>query len=115
VAALLVLGALLDVALARAEPSAGLGIVDVAAYAGLESAAFVALARALGYAAIVAAAAWTWRRASSLREVLIGSSLALVLTLVFAPSATPFRLGLPTALLGLAALQPHASRGQGSA
>ena len=115
VAALLVLGALLDVALAGAEPSAGLGIVDVAAYAGLESAAFVALARALGYAAIVAAAAWTWRRAGSLREVLIGSTLALVLTLVFAPSATPFRLGLPTALLGLAALQPHASRGQGSA
>jgi hypothetical protein len=67
----------------------------------------------LGQLAAVAAAFWTWRRAGSPAQVLSGVTLALLLVLVSAPAASPFRLGLPTALLGLAVLMPSAvSRGR---
>jgi hypothetical protein len=106
--ALLVLAALVDSAFARTDPGAGLGLVNLAAYAGWESAVSVPIGRVLGQLAAVAAAFWTWRRAGSPAEVLSGLTLALLFVLVSAPAASPFRLGLPTALVCLAVLMPSA-------
>jgi hypothetical protein len=102
--ALLVLVALLDAALVNADPGPGLGLVNLAAYCGWESAVSLQVGRVLGQLAAVAVAGWTWRRARSLADVLCGVSLGLLLVLSFAPVASPFRLGPPTAFIGLAAL-----------
>lgn len=107
-AALIGLAGLLDATLlAIVRPidlSAGAGLVNLAAYAGLQSSPGLRVALALGWVAAVVAAAWTWRRPGSSGEALAGAALALLLALFFAPAASPFRLALPLTLLGLAAL-----------
>lgn len=92
------------IAVARpVDPFAGLGLVNLAAYAGRESSHAVHLALGLGTLAVAAVALWTWRRAVSPSEALAGAALALLLALFFAPAASPFRLAIPLALIGLAA------------
>jgi hypothetical protein len=102
-AALLGVCGLLDFAGTR-DAWMGVGLVNLAAYAGFENTVGVTTAWGVGCAGVAATAYWTWRRAGSLSEAMLGLALALLLALVVAPAASPFRLGLPTALLGLAAL-----------
>jgi len=105
-AALIGFAALLDASLlaGSAHRFAGVGLVNLAAYVGLESSHGLQLALALGSVAVGASAVWSWRRAGSSAEAFAGVALTLLLALFFAPAASPFRLALPLALLGLAAL-----------
>jgi hypothetical protein len=108
VAAILGLAGLLDatalVLFRPLDPGAGVGLVNLAAYVGLENTPALQIARTLGHLAVLAAIVWTWRRAASRAELLSGAALALLLALFFAPVASPFRLAVPLALLGLSAV-----------
>ena len=95
---------LLDHWLSRVgDPGPGVGLVDVASYAGFASAPLLHALLALGGFGVAAAALWVWRRAASASEIFAGLALALLIALVCAPSASAFSLCAPLALLLLAA------------
>ena len=85
------------------DPGPGVGLINVAGYAGLESTPFVHALLALGSIGVLAAAVWTWRRATGQSEIWAGLALTLLLALVFSPSASVFGLVAPLLLLLLAA------------
>ncbi len=85
------------------DPGPGVGLVNVASYAGLESTPLLHFVLALGSLGVLAAALETWRRATSLGEILAGVALTMLVALVFAPSASALGLCAPLTLLLLAA------------
>lgn len=87
-----------------ADLAAGVGLVNLAAYAGRHAEFWVQVVAALGRAAAAAVAVWTWRRAGSFAEALLGAALAWTLALFFANGASPMSLAIPAALAALAAL-----------
>lgn len=102
-AALLGLAALAEAGSRNAiELSAGVGLVNLAAYLGRQASLGVEVALALRPVAVAAVAAWTWRRARSPAEAFAGAALAWLVALFLAPAASPFALEVPLALAVLA-------------
>jgi hypothetical protein len=85
------------------DPGPGVGMVNIASYAGFTSAPLLHGLLALGSLGVLGASLWTWRRATSPGEVFAGLALALMIALVIAPSESAFSLCAPLGLLLLAA------------